>query len=367
MPASSLQRRRTLATMSLLLAAFVPAVPFASVRLPESVGFIPVVGAIMFVADLVTAALLFTQFSIVRSRALLVLANGYLFAALIVIPHTLTFPGAFAPQGLLGAGPQTTGWLYIIWHFGFPAAVIGYALLKDGTVTQDKLQISTLSAIFWSAVILIGLVCAITWGLTAGDTFLPRLFLDRTTYTPSVFYIGLFSAVVCGLALLLLWIRQSSVRDQWLMIAVFAVLVEITMVTFFSVGRFDVGWYSVRIFGVIASTVVLIALLTETTMLYAKLASTIQALQHERDFGLVNIETVLASVAHEVKQPLTAITVNSAAARSWLRREPAEIQEARRLLDRTVSAGLRAGEVFDNIRALFRSGDQGPRTIDQCE
>jgi signal transduction histidine kinase len=196
---------------------------------------------------------------------------------------------------------------------------------------------------FLGVAILIGFVCAITWGLTAGDKFLPRLFLGRTTYTPLVFYIGLFIAVVFGLALLLLWIRQSSILDQWLMIAVFATLLEMTMVTLFAGGRFDVGWYSVRIFGVIASTVVLIALLTETTTLYAKLALTTQALQHERDSGLVNIEAVLASVAHEVKQPLTAITMNSAAARSWLRREPAEIQEARRLLDQTVSAGVRAG------------------------
>ena len=345
--------------MSLFLAGFVAAIPFASVRLTEVDGFIPAIQAIIFVADLGTAVLLFTQLSLVRSRALLVLANGYLFAALMVVPHTLTFPGAFAPEGLLGAGLQTAGWLYVIWHLGFATAVIGYTVLKDGTATECTLQISTSSAIFWSVAILIGFVCAITWGLTAGDTFLPRLFVGRTTFAPLVFYIGLFIAVVFGLALLLLWIRQSSVLDQWLLIAVFATLLEMTMVTLFSAGRFDVGWYSVRIFGVVASTVVLIALLTESTTLYAKLASTIRALQHERETGLVNIEAVLASVAHEVKQPLTAITVNSAAARSWLRREPAEIQEARRLLDRTVSAGLRAGEVFDNIRALFKSSDQG--------
>ncbi len=43
-----------------------------------------------------------------RSIGVLVLAAGYLFDALIIVPHTLSFPGAFAAQGLLGAGPQTT-------------------------------------------------------------------------------------------------------------------------------------------------------------------------------------------------------------------------------------------------------------------
>jgi signal transduction histidine kinase len=36
-----------------------------------------------------------------RWRALLVLANGFLFTGLIIIPHALTFPGAFAATGLL--------------------------------------------------------------------------------------------------------------------------------------------------------------------------------------------------------------------------------------------------------------------------
>jgi hypothetical protein len=45
------------------------------------------------VTDLITSVLLFAQFSIVRSRALAVLASGYLFVALIVIPWMLMFPG----------------------------------------------------------------------------------------------------------------------------------------------------------------------------------------------------------------------------------------------------------------------------------
>lgn len=59
-----------------------------------------------------------------RSRALLVLAAGYLFSALMAIAHALSFPGLFAPGGLLGAGGQTTAWLYFLWHGGFPLFVI---------------------------------------------------------------------------------------------------------------------------------------------------------------------------------------------------------------------------------------------------
>ena len=84
----------------------------------------------MFVCDSITAILLFAQFSILRSRAILVIASGYLFTALILIPWILTFPGVFVPGGLMG-GLQSTSWLYFFQHAGFPLFVIGYALSKD--------------------------------------------------------------------------------------------------------------------------------------------------------------------------------------------------------------------------------------------
>jgi hypothetical protein len=31
----------------------------------------------------------------------------------------LTFPGVFAPGGLLDAGLQSTSWLFTLWHAGF--------------------------------------------------------------------------------------------------------------------------------------------------------------------------------------------------------------------------------------------------------
>ena len=58
------------------------------------------------------------------------LAGGYLFTGFMAGTHMLTFPGLFAPTGLLGAGDQTTAWLFVFWHSGFPLAVAAYALLR---------------------------------------------------------------------------------------------------------------------------------------------------------------------------------------------------------------------------------------------
>ena len=122
--------------LSLIVAAIVLAVTgvitaFGATQLQQIDGFIPAINFVIFVSDLFTAALLLSQARIIGSYRLLVLASGYLFSALMVVSHALTFPGAFAPSGLLGGGLQTTPWLFIFWHLGFPASVIGYACLKD--------------------------------------------------------------------------------------------------------------------------------------------------------------------------------------------------------------------------------------------
>src|SRR5215468_11046708 len=103
------QRRLALAVVLALLVAFViTAGPLSTFQLGRIDAFVPTYATALFVTDLITAVLLFAQFSIVRSRALAVLASGYLFAALIMIPWMLTFPGVFTPSGLLGAGLGST-------------------------------------------------------------------------------------------------------------------------------------------------------------------------------------------------------------------------------------------------------------------
>jgi hypothetical protein len=154
-PAMPWHRRLAFAVIVVSLVAFGAVAPFATIPLPRFDSFIPTVMAIVFVTDLVTAVLLFGQFSTTGSRALLVLASGYLFSSLIAIPFALTFPGAFAPTGLLGAGSQSAAWLNVSFRFGFSAAIVGYALLTSGKHTKGSIEPSPRPAIFWSVAIVI--------------------------------------------------------------------------------------------------------------------------------------------------------------------------------------------------------------------
>ena len=61
-----------------------------------------------------------------------------------------------------------------------------------------------------------------------------------------------------------------------------------------------------------------------------------------------------ASIAHEVNQPLAAISTNANASLRWLAREPAEVDEAREATRRIVRDAARAGEIIERVRALAR-------------
>jgi two-component system sensor histidine kinase/response regulator len=80
LPPSRAQKRLALAVALILLAAVCATLPFATMPLPYTREFIPAYAAAMFVICLITSSLLFVQFSIVRSRALLAISGGYLFS-----------------------------------------------------------------------------------------------------------------------------------------------------------------------------------------------------------------------------------------------------------------------------------------------
>ena len=95
LPPAPSQTRWALAVTAVVLVGFAAVVPVAGRPLAQLNAFFPSLDAIVLVSDLITAVLLYAQFSISRSRALLALAVGYLFTALIVIPHALTSPAPF--------------------------------------------------------------------------------------------------------------------------------------------------------------------------------------------------------------------------------------------------------------------------------
>ena len=112
---------------------------------------------------------------------------------------------------------------------------------------------------------------------------------------------------------------------------------------------------------------VLAALFAERRESEARLAHANMMLERERDNKLMNVQAITAAIAHEVRQPLTAIVSNSGAALRFLAKTPPDHDEVRAALERIVRDSNRTSEVFDGIRALFRKVDQGLKSIDLNE
>jgi PAS domain S-box-containing protein len=267
------QKRLALGVVLVLLVAFLLAAgPLSTVQLVRIDVFVSAYAAAMFVNDSITAVLLFAQFSILRSRALLAISSGYVFTALMLVPWMLTFPGLFASSGLLGAGLQSTAWLYILWHAGFPAFVIAYALLKEGDATKRLWQGSVHVAILSSVAMTAGIVCAAAFLVTAGQEVLPRLMLDTVHLSALWPYAAGFASLSSVLAIIVLWARRRSVLDLWLMVVMCAFVIEICLISFPVPARYSVGWYAGRICGLLSGSLVLFVLLYEITTLYARRA-----------------------------------------------------------------------------------------------
>lgn len=336
---------------ALLVGLFFALLPIADRPLSRLNAFFPSLDAIVFVTSLVTSVLIFAQFSIFHSRPLLMLAGGYLFVALITIPHALTFVGAFSSTGLLGAGVQTGSWLYIFWHFGFVVALLAYAVLpeKEQTVSEA----SAAQAIGLTVAVAIVVVSGLGWLATAGTHLLPPLIIAQTQIGPWAHYFVGFTVVVSAVTLIALWFRARSLLDRWLMVVVWASILELIFSGLLAHERFSLGFYAGRIFSLVTASVLLIVYLSETTRLYVQLTRANALLQHERDNKLMNLDAVTAFVSHEMRQPLSAISANSAAAIEMLKHAEPDLEEARSAISDVFNDAMRAGEVLEGTRALF--------------
>ena len=361
-PPSSRQTRLALLVIAILVLSFVASVPFASEQLTRIDSFVPTVEAIDFVADLATAILLFGQFAIIRSRALLVLASGYLYSALILTSHALSYPGAFAPNGLFQTGIHATPWLYNFWRFGFSAAVFAYAWMRNWAGERGEIRSSPARAVWLSVTAVVILVGMLTWAVTAEEPMLIPLLSDALHFTPAANDVPRGALLISLIAFVLLAVRGSSVLDLWLMVAVCGMVLEQTLMSFFVHTRFSFGHYSSRVFAVAVCTIVLIALLSETVKLYARLVRANRRLQRERASKLLNAQAAIAATIHQLRQPLAAIGFRSAAAKRLLAQTPPDTDEVQRIHNHITSATSHANEVLESMRALFEVADQ-PRTL----
>jgi signal transduction histidine kinase len=217
-------------------------------------------------------------------------------------------------------------------------------------------QGSTSVAILCSAAATVAVVGVATFLFTWGDALLPLIMIDAVRIAPLWTYVSM-GLVLCYLpALMILWLRRSSALDLWLMVVMCAQVIEICLIAFFST-RFSIGWYVGRACGLLSGSLVLVVLLYETTRLYAQMSGVLLVQRREREARLVIADTMTATIAHEVKQPLSGIVTNADAGLRWVERSVPDLDEAKAAFKRIVADGRRAAAVIESVRAMVKTGD----------
>jgi signal transduction histidine kinase len=155
--------------------------------------------------------------------------------------------------------------------------------------------------------------------------------LDNVRLSPLWNYAAGSAVLLSILALAVLWFRQRSVLDLWLMVVMCAYVIEICLISFPVPARYSVGWYAGRIFGVLSGSFVLLVLVYEITMLYGQLLRAVLAQRREREARLMTGDAVAATIAHEIRQPLSGMITNADAGLRWLNSPNPDLDEAKRI------------------------------------
>ncbi len=299
LPASSRQREIAVFGFAVSMVVVV-IVTFANIPLTPVAAFVPVTDVIICLAALLTAAYLFAQYSLQPRIALLALASGFACSGLFAFLHTLAYPGAYT-SGVLIGDVSSAAWLFFYWHTTFPISVMVYALTKGKPANSSGR--STRIAIGIAVAAVIAVTAALTWSATAGAAYLPSLHqnvLEQTTFSRGA---QVFLLVLNTAAIVILFLRRRTILGQWLIVTLFAWLPNFAGASLFIVYRFTLGWYMARVYGLLAGSSLLFVLLTETLLLYTRLASVVALLRRSEQHQ----QLLIAELDHRVKNTLAQV------------------------------------------------------------
>jgi signal transduction histidine kinase len=357
------QQRLAVIVASVLLAGLVATTPFLGVRFSRLDGYVPVVDTILFFIEGLTAVLLYSIYSILGARALLALASGYLFAALLIIPHALTFRGAFAPQGLLHAGEQTSCYIYLFWHLGLPSSALAYGLLLTQDPEGGGVRRWAAHPILISAAIVVALVVACTWLALHADSLFPPMMIDDVESNGAWAYFAALMLVVEAAAMWVIWRRMVSVLDLWILVALWAWFIE-TLLMGTTGHRFSLVWYVARCYGIVGASLVFCCLTVQSSSLYARLVVSILAQRRERENRFLSVDAALGLVAHEIRQPLSAIILNSSAGHAEMGRTDPNLGELHAIFSDIVADSHRISDIIGTLRTALKEREQERESVD---
>ena len=271
------ERRAALVCGTAFVAAALVVTPFATRALPASYAAFGMILAATIVSMIVAAFVLLVQAKAQHSVATAVLGSGFAFAAAVLIPYSIVYPGMFdlVPRWA-SAGSGTYAMLWFLWHVGLLTSIIMFNSLRR----FDRLDSLARKR---GQTFMIGLAVAYV-ALTAA-----ALFIDGLPHTVenghwTWVYTRVLAPIMAVLALAVIATTmrrtRSTTLDVWIALIGVAVVLDVYL-TVIGAGRFTLAWYASRLMVLLATLTVLGVLLSQAARMYASLYVRAQRLENE--------------------------------------------------------------------------------------
>jgi signal transduction histidine kinase len=347
MPASRTQVRTTSGVAFALFLVFVATLFFRTELLPAGTAFVPITSAILIMADWITATLLFAQAWVLRARPLRVLAAGYFVTGLLVTLRVLALPGFLVPSGRYGSDYNVPLWFYLCSHAALPLAILIYAWLNrvtDRPIPPAPPGHSPIGRYLAGSIVLAG---TLILAATTSETSL--------LWGSPIFLGGVIVLLLTMGAMIMLGLTLHSVLDVWLLLVLWGWFLEVALIILPSTG-YTAGWYAGRTLGLLSGLFILFTLLVETSKLYGQTVLQLEAAKQERENRFLIRDAITASIAHELRQPLSAIQLNAQVGKMTLSSQKigiAQLDDLALTLDEIIASSRRANDVIEGTRTIF--------------
>jgi C4-dicarboxylate-specific signal transduction histidine kinase len=87
-------------------------------------------------------------------------------------------------------------------------------------------------------------------------------------------------------------------------------------------------------------------------------------LELEHVARVMTLGELMASISHEINQPLAGVVTNAQASLRWLSQDPPQLEEVRSSIQRIVRDGNRASDIIQRIRALAKKAEPQKTSVD---
>src|SRR5215468_779942 len=250
-------------------------IPLAGNPGPKVPGIGVLFAATVLATELPTSVLLFVRFRANPHWSILILGSAFLYSALMVVPHLLTFPGTvLMDQKLVGGSQQASSYIFVSWIIGF-ALLTFVSVILETCASRHLERVDRAVCAAVSAVSVVVLSVALI-AILLGD-HLPALMKEPSWTGLNRFLVLTATALITGSIAIILF----SIRNElFLWLAMMLTAVAVAQVISGAGGeRYTVGWLVARLTWIISGCVLFLYFLRQFASQQSQLVVSDRALQ----------------------------------------------------------------------------------------